>query len=353
MKCENNKLSRHNRTLVLHFRSFSWVFTPRDMFISTILFLLIMSLSFWAITSGKFPINFTTLINIFTGEEHGTIQQKIVMDIRLPRLLTAIGVGAALGISGAIFQSISRNVLGSPDIIGFTTGAATGALLQIIIFNGSISAIAFSTLAGGLLTALLVYLLSFKNGVMSGYTLILVGIGIGAILHAFNSFLLVKGNIDNATIANLWLAGSLNARTWFHVYPIYIGLLLLIPFIVLYAKSLTLMEMGDDMAQQLGVNVPRVRWMMIFSAVILASLATACAGPIAFVALAAPQLVIRLSHSGKLPIIGSALMGALLLTFADTLAQQLPFNVMMPVGLMTGIIGGGYLLWLLARTQRI
>ena len=342
-----------HHTKVWSFGAYSWVFTPRHIIISCLLFSGITILAFWAITAGKFSISLSTLMAILSGEGQGTIQQKIIMDIRLPRLLTAIGVGAALGISGAIFQSISRNVLGSPDIIGFTTGAATGALLQIIVFNGSISAIAVSTLAGGMLTALTVYLLSFKNGTMSGYTLILVGIGVGAILHAFNGFLLVKGHIDNATVANLWLAGSLNARTWLHVYPIFIGLLLLIPFIILNAKSLTLMEMGDDMAQQLGVNVGRVRWMMIFSAVILASLATACAGPIAFVALAAPQLVIRLNHSGKLPIVGSALMGALLLLLADMLAQQLPFNVMMPVGLMTGIIGGLYLLWLLARSHRI
>ncbi|WP_347147086.1 iron chelate uptake ABC transporter family permease subunit [Proteus sp. ZN5] len=168
----------------------------------------------------------------------------------------------------------------------------------------------------------------------------------------FFLLLLVKGNIDNAIMANLWLAGSLNARTWQHVYPTFIGLLILVPLIIFYAKSLTLMEMGDDIAQQLGVHVSRVRWVMIFSAVLLASLATASAGPIAFVALAAPQLVIRLSHSGKLPIVGSALMGALLLLSADVLSQSLPINITMPVGLMTGVIGGLYLLWLLTRKQR-
>ncbi|MGF7480070.1 FecCD family ABC transporter permease [Providencia sp. SP181] len=346
-------MKNKNNFKTLHFRRYSWVISTRDTVICGLLLLIITMLSFWAVTTGKFSIALPNLINILMGEEQGTIQQKIVMDIRLPRLLTAIGVGAALGVSGAIFQSISRNVLGSPDVIGFTTGAATGALLQIIIFNGSVPAIAFSTIFGGLTTALVVYVLSLKQGKMSGYTLILTGIGVGATLHAFNALLLVKGNIDNATIANLWLAGSLNARTWLHVYPVFIGLLILLPFIMVHAKSLTLMEMGDDMAQQLGVNVARVRWMMIFSAVLLASLATACAGPIAFVALAAPQLIVRLSHSGQLPIIGSALMGAVLLICADTLSQQLPFGLTLPVGLMTGIIGGLYLLWLLTRSSHL
>ncbi|MEQ4937923.1 iron chelate uptake ABC transporter family permease subunit [Proteus terrae] len=345
MKLKNNEI-------ICQLGTWSWIFSPKDIIIAFILFLLMISLAFFALTTGKFPIEFSTLIDIVVGQSEGGIKEKIVMDIRLPRLLTAMGVGAALGISGAIFQSISRNVLGSPDVIGFTTGAATGALLQIIIFNGTVVDIAISTLIGGMATALIVYLLSLKNGVMSGYTMILIGIGVGAILHAFNGLLLVKGNIDNAIMANLWLAGSLNARTWQHVYPTFIGLLILVPLIIFYAKSLTLMEMGDDMAQQLGVHVGRVRWVMIFSAVLLASLATASAGPIAFVALAAPQLVIRLSHSGKLPIVGSALMGALLLLSADVLSQSLPINIMMPVGLMTGVIGGLYLLWLLTRKQR-
>ncbi|ATM98947.1 MULTISPECIES: FecCD family ABC transporter permease [Proteus] len=345
MKLKNNEI-------ICQLGTWSWIFSPKDIIIAFILFLLMISLAFFALTTGKFPIEFSTLIDIVVGQSEGGIKEKIVMDIRLPRLLTAMGVGAALGISGAIFQSISRNVLGSPDVIGFTTGAATGALLQIIIFNGTVVDIAISTLIGGMATALIVYLLSLKNGVMSGYTMILIGIGVGAILHAFNGLLLVKGNIDNAIMANLWLAGSLNARTWQHVYPTFIGLLILVPLIIFYAKSLTLMEMGDDMAQQLGVHVGRVRWVMIFSAVLLASLATASAGPIAFVALAAPQLVIRLSHSGKLPIVGSALMGALLLLSADVLSQSLPINITMPVGLMTGVIGGLYLLWLLTRKQR-
>lgn len=345
MKLKNNEI-------ICQLGTWSWIFSLKDIIIAFILFLLMISLAFFALTTGKFPIKFSTLIDIVVGQSEGGIKEKIVIDIRLPRLLTAMGVGAALGISGAIFQSISRNVLGSPDVIGFTTGAATGALLQIIIFNGTVVDIAISTLIGGMATALIVYLLSLKNGVMSGYTMILIGIGIGAILHAFNGLLLVKGNIDNAIMANLWLAGSLNARTWQHVYPTFIGLLILVPLIIFYAKSLTLMEMGDDMAQQLGVHVGRVRWVMIFSAVLLASLATASAGPIAFVALAAPQLVIRLSHSGKLPIVGSALMGALLLLSADVLSQSLPINITMPVGLMTGVIGGLYLLWLLTRKQR-
>lgn len=345
-------MKKQHNDIICQLGTWSFVFSLRDALVAFILFILVIVLALLAMTTGKFPIDISTLVDIIFSESQHSVKEKIVIDIRVPRLFTAIGVGAALGISGAIFQSISRNVLGSPDVIGFTTGAASGALLQIILFNGTMTDIAISTLAGGMITALVVYLLSLKNGVMSGYTMILVGIGVGAVLHAFNALLLVKGNIDNAIVANLWLAGSLNARTWQHVYPVFIGLVILVPLISFYAKSLTLMEMGDDMAQQLGVNVGRVRWITIFSAVLLASLATACAGPIAFVALVAPQLVIRLNNSGKLPVMSSALMGALLLLSADVLSQRLPFNIMMPVGLMTGVIGGLYLLWLLTRAYK-
>nr|WP_314265357.1 iron chelate uptake ABC transporter family permease subunit [uncultured Moellerella sp.] len=332
---------------------YSWVVSPRNISVLLMLFLIIIAVSIISITIGKFAINFSDIIQAFFEQQSGSISEKIILDIRVPRLLTALAVGASLGISGAIFQSVSRNVLGSPDIIGFTTGAATGALLQIIVFNGGVIDIAISAILGGVFTAAAVYFLSLNSGSMTGYRMILIGIGVGSILSAFNGLLLVKGNIDNAMVANLWLAGSLNARTWQHVYPTYIGLIIIIPILLIQAKKLTLMEMGDDMARQLGVNIERTRLIMVFSAVILAALATGAAGPIAFVALAAPQLVSRMTHSRQLPIIGSALMGALLLILADVLTQVLPLKTIMPVGLMTGIIGGLYLVWLLTRSKNI
>ncbi|MBN8934526.1 MAG: iron chelate uptake ABC transporter family permease subunit, partial [Rhizobium pusense] len=143
----------------------------------------------------------------------------------LPRVLVAVFAGASLGVSGAVFQSVSRNPLGSPDVIGFTTGAATGALAQIVIFGGGPLAVALSAVLGGLVTATLVYLLSFKQGVTGGYRLVLTGIGAGATLNALNGLMLVKGSLDNAIAANLWLAGSLDARNWDHALTVVAGAL--------------------------------------------------------------------------------------------------------------------------------
>ncbi|WP_445375490.1 FecCD family ABC transporter permease [Photorhabdus tasmaniensis] len=331
----------------------SLVFVPRNLMVICAILLLIMVLALFSMTIGKFNITIEQIITIFWGRGSGTISEKIIMDIRLPRVLTAIFVGAALGVSGAVFQSISRNALGSPDVIGFTAGAATGAILQIVLFDNSAVRVAISAVAGGTLTAVIVYLLSLKSGAIGGYRLILIGIGVGSVLSALNGLLLVKGNLDNAVMANLWLAGSLNARTWIHVFPVLMGVVLLVPLVLLMARKLSIIEMGDDIASQLGIRVERVRLIMIFCAVVLAALATGAAGPIAFVALAAPQLVVRLTRSRNMPVISAALMGTCLLLAADLFTQLLPLQAAVPIGLMTGLIGGIYLIWLLTRSRQI
>ncbi|CAQ82980.1 MULTISPECIES: FecCD family ABC transporter permease [Photorhabdus] len=331
----------------------SFVFVPRNLMVICVMLLLIMVLAVFSMTIGKFNITITQIISTFLGADSGTISEKIIMDIRLPRVLTAIFVGAALGVSGAIFQSISRNALGSPDVIGFTTGAATGAIMQIVLSDNDATQVAIAAIAGGILTAIVVYLLSLKSGAIGGYRLILTGIGVGSVLTALNGLLLVKGNLDNTVMANLWLAGSLNARTWGHVFPVLTGVVLLVPLALFTVRKLNIIEMGDDIASQLGIKVERVRLIMIFCAVVLAALATGAAGPIAFVALAAPQLVVRLTCSKNIPIVSAALMGACLLLAADLFTQLLPLQAAVPIGLMTGLVGGVYLIWLLTRSRQI
>ncbi len=302
----------------------------------------------YALAVGRFTLPISSVFQAVAGEGNPMAQQ-IVRMIRLPRVLTAILVGFALGVSGAIFQSVSRNALGSPDVIGFTTGAATGAIVQIVLFSGSPVAIVLSAMVGGLATALLVYWLARHHGAVKGYRLILMGIGIGAVLSALNGLLLVKGDIDNAVTATLWLAGTTQGRSWVHVIPVVVGIALLLPLIMLCARELNVMKMGDDVASQLGVGVERTRRIMTFCAVILAAVATSAAGPIAFIALIAPQLAIRLTRSSNLPVVSAGLVGGCLLLGADLVAQIQPSGFTIPVGLMTGVIGGGYLLVFLLR----
>ncbi|MCL2897267.1 FecCD family ABC transporter permease [Brenneria tiliae] len=330
----------------------SLLVSPRTLAVCAGLLLLLLLLAAFAMTAGRIDISVAQILHAILGDGDGGPGDRIIRNIRLPRTLTAIFVGAALGVSGAIFQSVSRNALGSPDIIGCTTGAASGALLQIVLFDPAPTAVAFAAIAGGIAASLLVYLLAVKGGTLRGYRLILTGIGVGSVLSALNGFLLVKGDLDNAVMANLWLAGSVQSRTWMHLIPVMIGVAVLLPVVLLCARKLTMMEMGDDMACLLGIRVERVRLLMILCAVVLAALATGATGPIAFVALAAPQLVTRLTRSRKLPVISAALMGACLLLLADLITLLLPLTVAVPVGRMTGILGGVYLLWLLNRMRR-
>lgn len=330
---------------------YSLLLNPRLIAVGAALILAVMALGALALTFGTLKIAVGDVLQILLGNGSG-VSERVVMNIRLPRVLTGIFAGAALGASGAVFQSISRNALGSPDVIGFTTGAATGAIAQIILFDGTPSQIAVSAVVTGLLTAAIVYLLSSNRG-GGGYRLVLTGIGVGAVLGALNGLMLVKGNLDDAISANLWLAGSLNARSWTHVWPVLCGVALVVPALALAGRSLTMIEMGDDLARQLGIRVESTRLTAVFLAVLLAALATAAAGPIAFVALAAPQLHARLASTSNLAVLGSAAMGALLLILADLVTQALPIGFTVPIGRMTGVIGGVYLIWLLTRSRQV
>ncbi|HGV0082513.1 TPA: FecCD family ABC transporter permease, partial [Pseudomonas aeruginosa] len=204
-----------------------------------------------------------------------------------------------------------------------------------------------------LCTALAVVLLARRGATAGGYRLVLVGIGVGASLSGLNSLLLVTGNLDQAMYAQLWLAGSLNTRTWSHVVPAALGLLASVPLALYHGRRLEVLELGDASAAQLGVAVERVRLQMVLVAVGMTAIATAAAGPIAFIALAGPQLARRLTHSAGVPLLSGALMGAVLLLAADLLGQRLAYVANLPIGLMTGLLGGFYLLWLLLRSRRI
>ncbi|WP_370949198.1 FecCD family ABC transporter permease [Amycolatopsis sp. cg5] len=271
-----------------------------------------------------------------------------VLDLRLPRVLVAAGVGIALGLSGAVFQSLSRNPLGSPDIVGFTYGSATGALAVIVLLGGSTAAISLGAVVGGLVTALLVYLLAWQQGVR-GYRLVLVGIGVSAILQSVNFYLLVTASLNEAGRATVWITGSLDNRGWGHAVPLLWALLVVVPLVLAGGKWLKMLEMGDDAAQALGVPIERSRLYLLIVGTAACAIATAAAGPIAFVALVAPQLAKRLTRSAGPNLLPSAWMGALLVVVADFAAQRVAGDTLLPVGAMTGALGGVYLAWVLWR----
>lgn len=310
-----------------------------------------VALATLAYGSGDYPMTLGQVLRTLTGG--GTpADDFIVQTLRLPRVVTALLVGAALALGGAVFQSVVRNPLGSPDVLGFTSGAATGALTAIVVVGGGAAAVAGGAVAGGLLTGLLIYLLSWRNGV-HGYRLILVGIGVTAILTGVNGYLLTRAQLVDAARAVLWLTGSLNGRGWDDALPLLAALAVLLPLVLLgCGRALHLIEMGDDSACALGVRVERIRLTALAAAVLLVSFGAAAAGPVAFVALTAPQLARRLTGSPGPNLAASLCLGSALLVTADLVAQLAFPGHQLPVGVVTGVLGGGYLVWLLATERK-
>lgn len=278
-------------------------------------------------------------------------QDFIVNELRLPRVLVGLLVGASLGLGGALFQSVSRNPLGSPDVLGLSQGSTAGALVVIVLLSGSTTQVTLGALAGGLATGLAIYLLAWKQGV-HGYRLVLVGIGVSAIATAVNGYLLTKADLVDAARAVVWMTGSLGGRDWDQVWPLLALCAVLVPVVLANARGLRMMEMGDDVANALGVRVHRVRLVLMVCAVLLTAAATAAAGPVSFVALTAPQLARRLTRSPGPNLVPSLCMGAALLVAADWASQRAFGADQLPVGVVTGVLGGGYLLWLLVTERR-
>lgn len=322
---------------------------PRSLLVCLLLLAATLLAAVVSIGTGDFPLPAGDVIATLAGRGDPA-SEFIVETLRLPRVLTAVLVGAAFGIAGAIFQSISRNPLGSPDMIGFTVGSVTGAVLVILVIDGTTAQIAAGAIGGGLATAALIYVLTLRGGVQ-GYRLVLVGVGVAAVLQAVNAYLVARATREDAFEAAHWMIGSVNGRGWEHVWPVAAALAVLVPAALLLARPLAMLELGDDAARALGVSAERSRLAPIFVAVGLTAVATASTGPIAFVALAAPQIARRLTHSSAPGLVAAALMGSLLLVASDLAAQRL-LSIDLPVGVMTGALGGVYLCWLLRSGWR-
>lgn len=301
------------------------------------------------IATGSYELSPDRALGTFAGGGSET-DRFIVLGQRLPRAVAALLVGAALGASGAIFQSLSRNPLGSPDLVGFTTGAASGGLVVILIAGTSASwAIMAGTITGGALTASAVLLIARRRAA-AGERLILAGIAMAAMLASVNDYLISRATIEAAETARAWQFGSLNAIGWGPVIPIACALILVLPAAWALTRVLRIMELGDDVALGVGARAQRARVLAVALGTAFAGLAVATAGPIGFLALAAPQLARRLGATPGIALAPSVAMGCLLLVSADLAAQRVLSPFQIPVGLVTSALGGAYLLWLLLRS---
>ena len=273
-----------------------------------------------------------------------------VGELRLPRATMAVLAGFAFGIAGVTFQTMLRNPLASPDIIGISSGASVAAVFGIIVLALDETAVSFLALGGALVTAAAIYLLSHRGG-FAGTRLILIGIGVAAMLDSAVTYILSRAAAWDLQTAMQWLTGSLNGATWAGVLPMALASAVLVPLVLSQGRGLGMLRLGDDSAAVLGVNVPRTRVLLMVSAVALLAFATAACGPIAFVAFMAGPIASRMIGPGASPLLSAGLVGALLVLTAD-LAGQFAFDSRYPVGVITGALGAPYLVFLLIRINR-
>jgi iron complex transport system permease protein len=323
----------------------------RSLAVTLVILLAALVVFAWSLTVGDFSIPLADVVSTLVGAGDSD-SDFIVRTLRLPRGLVGLLVGAAFGLAGAIFQRIARNPLASPDVIGINAGAAAAAVFVIVVVHGSATQVTWGALGGAMLTAAAIYLLSYRRGV-TGYRLVLVGIAAAAMLTSVTSYLLTRAEIYEAQRAMVWLTGSLNGRSWDHVRPVTIALAVLVPVAVALGRHLRTLDLGDDTANGLGTRVQAVRAGLLLAAVALTAVAVACAGPIGFVAMVSPQIARRLVRGSSAALLPSAALGALLLTASDLVARRLFAPTELPVGIVTAVLGAPYLLFLLARANRI
>jgi iron complex transport system permease protein len=322
---------------------------PRSLLVAAALLALLVAAAAATLTLGRLGIPLARLPTVVAGGGEAT--ETFVLDrLRGPRLIVAAGTGAALGLAGALFQSVTRNPLGSPDVIGLGAGAGAGAAIAALALPGIVP-VPLGALAGAAL-AMLVVATATGTGLRHPGRLIVAGIGVAAMAHAVSDFVVSVMARDQASALNAYLYGSLGARDWDHAAVIWGVLALAVPLVLVLAGPVAVNEMGDELADALGGRARATRTAAIGLSVVLTAAAVAVAGPIAFVSLTAPQIGRRMTGAAGPNLAVAALVGALLLVLADLAVQQSPVGDGLPVGLFTMALGGVYLGYLLIREWR-
>jgi iron complex transport system permease protein len=325
----------------------SGVVRPRLLAVCAGLGLLAFLLCCLGMTIGDYPLSVGQVLAalVSRGDYY---DQVVVYDWRMPRALAGLLVGVAFGMSGALFQTITRNPLAAPDVIGVSAGAAVAVVGGVVLGVGAGLGMQTLGLIGAFAAALAIHLLAWRRGT-TGYRIILVGIGISWMCTSATAYLLARAKLHEAQQVVGWLVGNLNDVTWSQTRPLLLAMAVLAPVTLALSGWLRTLHLGDDVAVGLGTPVQTARLVLLLAAVGLVAFGTAAAGPVAFVALAAPQIARRLAGTPAPPLVASACTGAVVVLGSDLLAR---FVVGLPVGVITGVLGAPFLLWLLVRANR-
>jgi iron complex transport system permease protein len=316
--------------------------------VAGVLAVLVAAVSVVSLCVGQSYVAPGDVLRVLFGQD--SPYELVVRTLRLPRLVTGLLVGLAFGVAGALIQTVARNPLASPDIIGVSQGASALTVAAMTYGVTSYTALPWLSVAGGLAAAALVYGFAWRGGLHAG-RFVLIGIGVAVALKSVTQLFLTKGDQVVAQQATVWMTGSLNGRGWDQAVPLAWLLLALLPCTFWAARALRTVSLDDDTATALGVRLGRVRLGLATLGVVLASVATGAAGPVDFVALLAPQIARRLTRTAQIPLLCSALTGALIVVTADVLARKVLAPTELPVGVLTAAIGAPYLMWLIARSR--
>ena len=326
----------------------SVLITPRHVIVGLILLALSLAVAVASLRLGKFPVTAQEVIDALQGQGR-KIVQVVVVKWKLPRIVLGLVAGLALGVAGALFQTITRNPLGSPDLIGFSTGAQTGILVSVLLLPGSMLSASLASFIGGAAVGAVTYLVSLRGG-FTGLRFILVGIAISSMLVSVNRWLLERVDDDEGLGALKAITGTLGAARWTVVAPTCLAVGVTVVLILLASRHLRVLSLGEQVATILGSPTRRASAILILLGTVLVAVVTMAAGPIGFVALVAPHLARLLTGSPQSPLLVSGLTGSLLMVGADLLSQLVLES--MPVSVVTNAVGGLYLMVALTVAAR-
>lgn len=321
----------------------------RYLIVLAILVFLIIILSILMLAIGSINYPLSDVIKVLLGQNIEKVSFAI-NNVRLPRMIAGIFSGICFGVAGSVFQTMLRNPLANPNIIGITSGSSAGAVFCILILQASNSIVFLVSIISGLLTTIIIYFLAVISK-FSIKKIILIGIGMQAMLSSLISYFLLIGAENDLATAIRWMSGSLNGLQIERLIPLIVSVIIFLPIILIFSKSLSILELGEETAKSLGVNTNIVRLILIICSVILVAVATGTTGPIAFVAFLSGPISKRLVGNGKSSVLASALFGIVLVLSAD-LIGQFAFDTRFPVGVITGILGAPYLIFLLIRMNK-
>jgi iron complex transport system permease protein len=350
--------------------SMSILVRPRTVAVNLALSALVLVLFLVAVAVGTRFIPFDEVLSGLAGQADRATTLT-VRQFRLPRVVVAVLVGAALGLSGALVQAITRNPIAAPDVLGVTAGASLGGVLVLLAFGGttfgyggaaaglSQFGVPLGAIAGAFAAAAVVLLIGGSRAGVGGHLtfntqrVVLAGIICHAAFIGLVHWGLATGDVDQATKAATWLVGSLHGRGWEHVSGVAIALAVLLPIALTLGRRLNALALGEPSAATLGIRVGRSQVGLFAVAFALTGTGAAAAGPVDFVALLAPQIARRVVRTSGVPLVASALTGSAMLLTADLLARTVVPGIELPAGAVTALVGAPYLLWLVVRTGGI